>query len=202
MSSRRDLSLASALRARLSQRGARVVPYRHTDMHLLGRIDGGGRLEVGLRWPQGGFAPTELTVKAGGRLSVSGQFLVLTGSSVVVAAGAHLSLSNGYINRGTAIECWSAITIGEDAAIGPGVSIRDSDDHAISGSSGPMTQPITIGDHVWVGERAMILKGVTVGDGAVIAAGAVVTRDVEPGTLVAGVPARYVRHATWTHELS
>ena len=65
-----------------------------------------------------------------------------------------------------------------------------------------MTQPITIGDHVWVGERAMILKGVTVGDGAVIAAGAVVTRDVEPGTLVAGVPARYVRHATWTHELS
>ena len=171
-------------------------------MHLLGQIDGGGRLEVGMRWAEGAFSTTELTVKPGGRLTVSGRFLVLTGGSVVVAAGAHLKLNNGYVNRGTAIECWSSITIGEDAAIGPGVSIRDSDNHTISGASGPTSRPITIGDHVWVGERAMILKGVTVGDGAIVAAGAVVTRDVEPGTLVAGVPARYVRHATWTHELS
>ena len=102
VSSRRDLSLASALRARLSQRGARVVPYRHTATCTCSVTStaAGARSQASIRWPQGGFAPTELTVKAGGRLSVSGQFLVLTGSSVVVAAGAHLSLSNGYINRG------------------------------------------------------------------------------------------------------
>jgi acetyltransferase-like isoleucine patch superfamily enzyme len=53
--------------------------------------------------------------------------------------------------------------------------------------------PVTIGAGVWVGARAMIMPGVTIGDGAVIAAGAVVTKDVPPNTLVAGVPARIVR---------
>jgi acetyltransferase-like isoleucine patch superfamily enzyme len=46
-----------------------------------------------------------------------------------------------------------------------------------------------IEDGVWVGSRAMILKGVRVGEGAIVAAGAVVVRDVAPGTMVAGVPA-------------
>jgi maltose O-acetyltransferase len=49
--------------------------------------------------------------------------------------------------------------------------------------------PVTIADHVWIGSRAMILPGITVGEGAVVAAGAVVTRNVEPYTVVAGVPA-------------
>jgi acetyltransferase-like isoleucine patch superfamily enzyme len=85
-------------------------------------------------------------------------------------------------------------------AIGPDVFIRDSDSHLISGSDRSATEPIRIGDRVWIGARAVILKGVTIGDGAIVAAGAVVTRDVEAGTLVAGVPAKYVRHATWEHE--
>jgi acetyltransferase-like isoleucine patch superfamily enzyme len=50
--------------------------------------------------------------------------------------------------------------------------------------------PPVIGNDVWVGSRASILQGVTIGNGAVIAAGAVVTKDVPPYTIVAGVPAR------------
>lgn len=53
-----------------------------------------------------------------------------------------------------------------------------------------MTAPINIGNHVWIGLRAIILKGVTIGDGAVIAAGAVVTNNVPANSVVAGVPAR------------
>ncbi|NWL35189.1 acyltransferase [Paenarthrobacter nitroguajacolicus] len=56
-----------------------------------------------------------------------------------------------------------------------------------AGESKP--QPIIVGNGVWIGTRAVILPGVTIGDGAVIAAGAVVTRDCEPHTLYAGVPA-------------
>jgi virginiamycin A acetyltransferase len=54
--------------------------------------------------------------------------------------------------------------------------------------------PVVIEDDVWLGLNAIVLPGVRVGRGAAVAAGAVVTRDVEPYTLVAGVPARVVRH--------
>lgn len=50
-----------------------------------------------------------------------------------------------------------------------------------------------IGNDVWIGNRAMILQGITIGDGAVVGAGAVVTKDVEPYTIVAGNPARVIR---------
>jgi tetrahydrodipicolinate N-succinyltransferase len=54
--------------------------------------------------------------------------------------------------------------------------------------------PISIGDGVWIGSRVTVLPGVSVGRGAVVAAGAVVTRDVAPDTLVAGIPAVVVKH--------
>jgi acetyltransferase-like isoleucine patch superfamily enzyme len=54
-------------------------------------------------------------------------------------------------------------------------------------------EPIRIGTNAWIGAAATVLPGVDIGAGAVVAAGAVVTRDVPPATLVAGVPARIVR---------
>ncbi len=53
--------------------------------------------------------------------------------------------------------------------------------------------PIVIGNDVWIATNAVVLSGVTIGDGAVVAAGAIVTRDVPPYTIMAGVPARPVR---------
>ena len=75
--------------------------------------------------------------------------------------------------------------------------IRDSDNHTIIGGK-EKTAPIKIGNHVWIGARATILKGVKIGDGAVVAAGAVVTRDVPPNTLVGGVPAKIIKeNVSW-----
>ncbi|QGY40264.1 sugar O-acetyltransferase [Pseudodesulfovibrio cashew] len=53
--------------------------------------------------------------------------------------------------------------------------------------------PIIIGENVWIGSNATILQGVTVGDNAIVAAGAVVTKDVAPGTIVGGVPAKFIK---------
>lgn len=58
----------------------------------------------------------------------------------------------------------------------------------------PSAQPVVIEDHVLIGANAVILEGVRVGEGAVVAAGAVVVEDVAPNTVVAGVPARWIKN--------
>jgi acetyltransferase-like isoleucine patch superfamily enzyme len=96
-----------------------------------------------------------------------------------------------YINRRTEIVARQEVVVGADCAISWDVVITDSDEHWQQGTD--MVQPVRIGDHVWIGARAAVLKGVTIGDGAIVAAGAMVTHDVPARALVAGVPARLVR---------
>lgn len=54
--------------------------------------------------------------------------------------------------------------------------------------------PVVIGNDVWIGARAMILRGVTIGDGAIVAGGSVVTKDVAPYAVVGGIPAKVIKH--------
>lgn len=89
--------------------------------------------------------------------------------------------------------------IGRDVMMGPDVVIFTTD-HIFSDTSRPMmdqgmaaAKPVTIGDDVWIGQRALILPGVSIGTGAIVAAGAVVTRDVPPFAVVAGNPARIIK---------
>lgn len=88
----------------------------------------------------------------------------------------------------TEIHAGESVEIGNDVIIAWDCNILDRDYHSTDGAA-EKTAPVRIGDRVWIGCRAIILKGVTIGEGAVVAAGSVVTRDVPPGTLVAGNPA-------------
>ncbi len=82
------------------------------------------------------------------------------------------------------------------AQIAPGVAFETSS-HELTFENGrsraTVTAPVVLQDHVWIGAGAIILPGVTIGRGAVVAAGAIVTQDVPPKTLVGGVPARFLR---------
>jgi len=106
------------------------------------------------------------------------------------------------------LELGSEVDIGEFVVIraGGGVTIGNRvliAAHAIVTSTGhPVELPrfgecihdrVVIGDDVWIGAGAIVLPGVTVGDGSIIAAGAVVTHDVAPRTVVAGVPAKVIK---------
>lgn len=109
---------------------------------------------------------------------------------------AHLHIGEGtYIQSRTHINCANEIWIGDGCAISWDCEILDTDIHVLlmNGERQPTTAPIHIGDHVWIGVRSIILKGVTIGDHCMIAAGSVVTQDIPPFTLAAGVPARIVR---------
>ena len=86
------------------------------------------------------------------------------------------------------------VRIGNGVTLGPWAHLMDGDFHGVQDRDGAAAnRPIVIEDDVWLATRAMVLKGVTIGRGAVVAAGAVVTKDVEAHTVVAGVPARVVR---------
>jgi acetyltransferase-like isoleucine patch superfamily enzyme len=103
--------------------------------------------------------------------------------------------ANVFINHGCTLNDMGGIQIGRDCMLGPNVSLLTAGHPTAVADrrAGITVAPIVIGTNVWVGAGAIILGGVTVDDGAVVAAGAVVTRDVPPATLVAGVPARTVR---------
>lgn len=103
----------------------------------------------------------------------------------------------GYIGPGAVVP--AGVEMGNYVMIGPELRIT-GDDHrfdqpavAVIFSGRPEQRKCILEDDVWIGSRVMILKGVRVGRGAVIAAGAVVTRDVSPYTVVGGVPARLIR---------
>ena len=116
-----------------------------------------------------------------------------SGVRIEVARGARLSIGHGtYLNRNTVVVCHQEITIGRDCAISWDVVIMDSDEHERPGvESAPAA--VHIGDRVWIGCRAIVLKGVTIGEGAVIGAGSIVTRDIPAYSLAVGQPARVVR---------
>lgn len=108
-----------------------------------------------------------------------------------------------YFNEGVHIVCNIAVSIGARCLIASDVVILDDDGHPVDwherhhhwpvAPEDRLGAPIVIEENVWVGTRAIILKGVHIGNGAVIGAGAVVTRDIPPMTVAAGVPARVIR---------
>lgn len=141
-------------------------------------------------------------------VEINGLKNIFVGRFFRVCPGVKLfSEDGGLINIGTHFfanfNCFiyskkSTIQFGNNCLLGPDVLIINSNHTILKGQlireQEDMCSPIIIGNDVWIGAKAIILSGVTIGDGAVIAAGAVVTKDVEPYTIVGGVPAKKIKH--------
>ncbi|MEM6526956.1 MAG: acyltransferase [Chloroflexota bacterium] len=114
--------------------------------------------------------------------------------------GAELTIGDHFGMTGGSVVCEEGITIGDRVVVGCNTIIADTDfhplqpdvrrEHPIDGA----TAPVTIGNDVFIGMNALILKGVTLGNGCVVGAGSVVTKDVPPGAIVGGNPARVIRY--------
>jgi maltose O-acetyltransferase len=100
------------------------------------------------------------------------------------------------INIGCVFDLNGKIIIGDHVGVGHEVMLLTSS-HQIGGTihrAGPLfTAPITIEDGAWIGARSVVMPGITIGAGSIVGAGAIVTKDVPPNTMVGGVPARVIR---------
>jgi len=114
-------------------------------------------------------------------------------------AGAALEIGSHFAMTGGALIAAERITIGDRVNIGANTTVLDTDFHPLDPETRPLhpqdaaTKPVFIENDVFIGMSCLILKGVTIGQGSVIGAGSVVTRDIPPGVIAAGNPARVVR---------
>jgi acetyltransferase-like isoleucine patch superfamily enzyme len=145
--------------------------------------------------------------KPGCRIEIDRDSMI-TGSLVFDRENAIISIGQRVFLNGT-ISAAAKIEIGDDVLIAWGVTVIDNNSHSISFSQRAddvtnwrkgqkdwthvKVAPVKIGNKVWIGANAMILKGVTIGEGAVVGAGAVVTKDVPAWTIVGGNPAQIIR---------
>lgn len=167
---------AATVRARVALRGCREVGY---GPRLFGRcrVSGGSGILIGERLLMiAGTAPCELDTHDGGRLEIGHRV---------------------FVNYGSSISAHTLVRIGDDCKIGQHAIILDCDYHDMEdplhyGGHGP-SLPVVLEQGVWLGARVTVLKGVTIGRSSVVAAGSVVTRDIPPGVLAGGMPAKVLR---------
>ena len=128
------------------------------------------------------------------RISVGADCAIYSGAWLACEGDrSGITIGDGtYVGHDVHVHSIDRVTIGSGCVLADGVHVTTSDhdrgDRLATHGSGP----VTIGDHVFVGQRAVVLGGVTIGDGATVGAHAVVTRDVPAGAVVGGVPARVI----------
>jgi len=168
----------------------RLKRHSFTD-HVRGLFLARKFTKAGIIVVSSGF-PMPKVINNGGKIYVENcQFY--SGVRFEVGKQAILRIGKGtYLNRNTVVIANKLVDIGRDCRISWDVVIMDSDLHALPGKEYD-PKPVIIEDNVWIGCRCIILKGVRIGTGAILAAGAVITKNIPPHTIVGGVPAKVIR---------
>lgn len=156
---------------------------------------------------EGVALPETTIVEALAVVSVGPNGKLVLGEMNTIYPGVTIRIKEGWMVTGDEVsfgpgchvyEPRAGLTIGDYCMIGGGVLICGVNHGTELGKPMRLQQaksaPVVIGDDVWIGMGAVITPGVTIGSGAIIAAGAVVTKDVAPYSMVAGVPAKFIRN--------
>jgi acetyltransferase-like isoleucine patch superfamily enzyme len=159
--------------------------------------------QIRLRWR----TKVPLSVRLVGRACIEGGGKVVLGDAVVIRGtrvpveliahpGGRIEVGAGtFLNYGVSVSAHESVIIGRDCHIGHYSFIYDNDLHDIVDKRKlPPSGPVVLEDRVWLGTRVQVLKGVRIGHDSVIGAGSVVTRDIPPRCIAAGMPAKVIRH--------
>lgn len=162
-----------------------------TAIHIRGR---GNVIQIGA----GARVNSGLSIEGDNCRMIIGQHCILTFNANLRAGGViQIGDATTMVKGALQVHETGSITIGRDCMISTLVYLSVSDIHPIyDRASGARINPpasITVGDHVWLGLRSMIMKGARIEDGAIVAAAALVSGHVAANTIVAGAPARVQR---------
>lgn len=139
---------------------------------------------------------SNVTIRFPGNIEIGSNSVIVRGSSFSSEiSSATLTIGdNSQINKNVSIDFSGNVYIGSNVVISSNTKIY-SHSHGYDPKSKPKGKPIKIEDNVWVGSYCIILDSVDyIGKGAIVAAGAVVTKNVEPNTIVGGNPARFIKN--------
>lgn len=174
------------------------LPLKNNSNSII-QIDNGAllllnaKLETGRKQVKKSKMETRILLEKNSILDVQGNFTCYAGSYIRVTPNSKLILHGGFINENVQITVGDTVEIGKGCTIGRDVVIRSYDGHTIESNGYKISEPIIIGNHVWIGQGATILKGVKIGDGAIIASGAIVTKDIPANCIAAGIPAKIIK---------
>jgi maltose O-acetyltransferase len=144
------------------------------------------------------------------RMALAKKFRAFFAKHIIEFCGENINIEKGASftpaitigsNSGIGVNCEvnGPVSIGNDVMMGPEVVIytrshaHDRTDIPMREQGAAEVRPVSIGDDVWIGRRAIIMPGVTIGEGCIIGAGAVVTKDVPPYSIAGGVPAKVIK---------
>lgn len=134
------------------------------------------------------------TMKIGSRVLIIG---TITPVELVAFPGGSLEIGdNSFINYGVSLSASQLVRIGPRCNIGTYCNLLDNDFHSLEPEKRqqkPPSAPIILEENVWLGARVIVLRGITIGKDSVVGAGSIVTRDIPPGVLAAGSPAKIIR---------
>lgn len=167
----------------------KIIPYKGAVIDL--EIDSkiyiqNENLEIGTNKLKDSKTETYLRLRQGAVWMADGGCEIAYGSTIEILHNSKLKSGYFTMNSFSTLIAKEEIELGNDVMIARRAIIFDSDFHPIeySGKKSEYTKKVKIGDHVWIGSNAMILKGVTIGERSIVSANTLVTKEVMEGTLV------------------
>lgn len=181
---------------------AYIFPYRGAKIYMdkTARLILHANLHLNYEKVPGSREECFVLLRQNSQLTIHGVTYLCTKAAIQLQNGAEMDIGRSYINHEAVLLAGSSMRIGDGILISRGVYIYDSDHHKILDEDGNRTntgESVVIGNHVWIGLRATILRGSRIGDGAVVSAGSVVMGKVKAGTCAIGFPARSFSSVQW-----